>query len=136
MIDMSKKGKLFSALGGLAVGAGLGVLFAPKKGSETREELMLKIKELKEEAKKLNKEDVYNYFETTVETIKKELDELDKEKILRKAEAKSKELEKKAEELVKYAKKKGNDELDKIADSLRLKVIEVSKNIVEKLEEK
>lgn len=38
---MSKKkgtGKLFA---GLAIGAGLGLLFAPKKGSETRQDLKI-----------------------------------------------------------------------------------------------
>ena len=36
---MSKKGKLGSFLGGALVGAGLGILFAPKSGSETRKAL-------------------------------------------------------------------------------------------------
>ena len=43
---MSKKKGFGKFLAGLAVGAGLGVLFAPKKGSETRAELKAKIEEL------------------------------------------------------------------------------------------
>ena len=43
---------------GVAVGVGIGVLFAPKSGSETREELKLKMDELIEKAKKIKKEDV------------------------------------------------------------------------------
>ena len=45
MILMSKKG-FGKFLAGAAIGATLGVLFAPKAGSETRQELAEKIKEL------------------------------------------------------------------------------------------
>ena len=38
--SMGKKGKTVAAiLGGAAIGAGLGILFAPKSGKETRAEL-------------------------------------------------------------------------------------------------
>ena len=45
---MSKKGGLFA---GLAVGATLGLLFAPKKGEDTRKDLVNKMKNLWEKAK-------------------------------------------------------------------------------------
>ena len=35
-----ESGKLVSVLTGVAIGAALGVLFAPKKGSETRQQLL------------------------------------------------------------------------------------------------
>ena len=44
---MGKKGKTVAAiLGGAAIGAGLGILFAPKSGKETRAELKAKMEEL------------------------------------------------------------------------------------------
>ena len=53
---MSKKGcGLFT---GLLVGAGLGILFAPKKGSETRKDLTNKMTELWNQAKDLEYDDV------------------------------------------------------------------------------
>ena len=50
---MGKKRGFGKFLTGVLVGAGLGVLFAPKKGSETRAELKAKIEELLAKAKKL-----------------------------------------------------------------------------------
>ena len=47
----NKKGGFGKFLGGIAIGAGLGVLFAPDKGENTRKVLSKKIDEL---LKKLN----------------------------------------------------------------------------------
>lgn len=41
-----KKSGLGKFIAGAAIGAGLGILFAPKKGSETRKELKEKMDEL------------------------------------------------------------------------------------------
>ena len=129
-----KKGKTFAALGGLAVGAGLGMLFAPKKGSETRKELSKKINELLDAAKKIDKEEALEYIEKKIDEIKEQLDDLDKEDVLEIAKKKGKEIQGKVEELAKYAKKRGNEELTKAAEALRVKTIEVSKEVIKKLE--
>ncbi len=131
---MSKKKGFGKFLLGAGIGAGLGILFAPKKGSETRKELKLKFDELLAKAKEVDVDEVKETIETKIEEIKAELEDLDKEKVLKVAKKKANDLQVKAEELVNYAIEKGTPVLEKAADSVRLKTIEVTKQILEKLE--
>lgn len=135
MIWMSKKksgvGKFIL---GAAVGATLGVLFAPKAGSETRKELKEKMKELIDKAKEIDIEEVKVNISAKIEEIKHELSELDREKALKIAKEKGNQIKKKADELVKLAKEKGTPILEKAADEVREKAIVVVKEILNKLE--
>ena len=54
---MSKKKGFGKFLAGVGIGAGLGILFAPKKGSETRRELKQKLNEMLEKAKNVDIEE-------------------------------------------------------------------------------
>ena len=76
---MSKRRGLFA---GLAIGATLGLLFAPKKGEETRKDLMDKMKKLWDDAKELEYDDVKRTIEKSIKEIQKELNDLDKEKVV------------------------------------------------------
>ena len=113
---MSKKNKKSGAgkfLVGALVGAGLGVLFAPKSGKDTRRELKLKIDEMLAKIKDIDVEEVKEEFEIKLYEIKNEMEELDKEKVLKIAKKKAKEIQDKAEELVDYAVEKGTPVLEK-----------------------
>ena len=57
-MSKEKKSGLGKFLAGAAIGAGLGILFAPKKGSETRADLKAKIEELVKQVKKIDLESV------------------------------------------------------------------------------
>ena len=126
-------GKLFA---GLAVGAGIGLLFAPKKGTETRADLKKKMDELLLKAKEIDVDEVKENIEVKIFEIKEELDDLDKEKALKIAKKKAKEIQDKAEELVNYAIEKGTPVLEKTAESVREKAIDVTKEVLNKLEGK
>ena len=122
---MSKKKGFGKFLAGVGIGAGLGILFAPKKGSETRRELKQKLNEMLEKAKNVDIEEVKQNIETKIEEIKEELSDLDK----------AKQWQEKAQDLVDYAIEKGTPVLEKTAASIKEKTIEVTKEILNKLEE-
>ena len=127
---MSKKGFLWGA----ALGLGAGMLFAPKKGSETRKELKIKLDEMLVKLKEVDYDEVRENIEVKIYEIKNELRDLDKEKVLDIAKKKAADLQKMSSELVNYAVEKGTPILQKSADSIKEKVIKVSKEVIEKLE--
>ena len=113
---MSKKGKgLGKFIIGASVGAALGMLFAPKKGSELRADLKNKMDELIDKAKNIDVDEVKDYVNKKVTEIRVELADLDKEKALKIAKKKAKEVENKCEDLVKYTIEKGTPVLEKTA---------------------
>lgn len=127
---MSKKGFLWGA----ALGIGAGMLLAPKKGSETRRELKEKLDEMLAKLKDVDYDEVRENIEVKIYQIKNELRDLDKEKAIDIAKKKVAELQKMSSELVNYAVEKGTPVLQKSADAIREKVIKVSKEVIEKLE--
>lgn len=132
----NKKSGLGKFLAGIGIGAGLGILFAPKSGSETRRELKNKMDDFVNSLKDIDINEVKEEFLCKVEEIKKELEDLDKEKVMAIAEKKAEELKKKTSDLVEMAKEKGTPVLEGIADDLRNKAINVTKEVLKKLETK
>lgn len=119
---------------GAAIGAGLGILFAPKKGSETRAELKVKLDELVEQAKQIDVEEVKAEFLNRVDDLKEELADLDREKAMDIAKRKAADLKIKSQELVDLAIDKGTPILRDVAEEVRLKAVDVTKDVLKKLE--
>lgn len=130
----NKKSGVLKFLAGLGIGAGLGLLFAPKSGEETRRELKEKLDEFIKAVKDIDIKEVKDEFVAKIEEIKEELDDLDKEKVKKIAEEKAEALKKKVNELVELAKAKGTPVVEGIANDLRNKAINVTKDVLRKLE--
>lgn len=130
---MSKKG-FGKIMAGVGIGLGLGFLFAPKSGEQTRKELKEKLEEMINRVRNLDSEDVKKTIETKVNNLKTDIEALDKEKVLEIAKTKAKEVNEKANDLVEYAVQKGTPILEKTATSIREKALEVSKDVVKRLE--
>ncbi len=131
-----KKGGLGKFIAGVAVGAGLGVLFAPKKGSETRAELKAKLEELYNKAKELDMEEVKENIEVKIAEIKEAIEDLDKEKVLSIAKTKAKQLQDMCQELVQYVVEKGTPVMEKTATAVREKATEVTEEVLGRLKGK
>lgn len=132
-MKMSKNG-MGKFLTGVAVGVGLGILFAPKKGSETRQDLKNKMDDLIKKAKDLDKEDVKLAIEEKVNKIRESLADLNKEKVLAIAKKKARQIQDMAQELVDYVVSKGTPVVEKAADAVRKQAIATTKNVLDKLE--
>ena len=119
---------------GAAFGASLGILFAPKKGKETRRELKEKMLDLISDAKELSISDISGMVETKITEIRHDLNDLDKEKVLSIAKEKSETIKTKCQELVDFAIEKGTPVLKDAAIDVRDKTIAVMKDMIKKLE--
>lgn len=129
-----KKGSKF-ALGTL-FGAGLGVLFAPKSGRETRKLLLDKATELFDQLKEVDVEEIKENIEKKYMEIKKELSSIEKEKVVETAKEKLDVLMNKAEELVELAKKTGKPIVEDATKSIKNAVVDAAKDVIVKLEDK
>lgn len=135
-MSKNKKRGFGKFLLGAALGTGIGMLFSPKKGEELRKDLAKKIDELLSKAKEIEVDEVKETIEAKIYEIKSELEDLDKEKVLKVAKKKAKDIKDMADELVNYAIEKGTPVLEKTAIAVKEKAIDVTKDVLKKLEEK
>ena len=117
-------------LAGAAIGVGLGVLFAPKAGAETRKELKEKMDELVKKVKELDVQEVKDNFLKKIEELKEELADLDKEKVISIARERAEVIKNKVEELIEMAKDAGKPVIEDAANAVKKELAKVTKNVL------
>ena len=129
-----KSGGLFKFIAGVGIGVGAGMLLAPKTGEELRKDLKKKIDELLKKAKEIDVKEVSDDFVKKINDPKAEIEDLDKEKALAIAKKKGEELKVKANELLELAREKGTPVVEKAVEEVRQRAIQVTKEVLKKLE--
>lgn len=128
-------GKKSNFLLGAGIGLGLGLLFAPKSGKETRQDLARVISDLYEKAKEIDVEEVKNAIIVKTKELETMLKDLDKETAKQLIVDKTNDIKIKTQELVDLAVEKGTPIVEKTAKQVKSKTAELLKNTAEKLEE-
>ncbi len=133
---MSKRSGFGKFLGGLAIGAGLGLLLSPDTGENNRKALAKKLDELVKRIKEVDLDEVKDELLYKAEMLQAELNNLDKETVKEKVLDKASDIKAKAEELYKLAIEKGTPVVEKSADNVRKQAVKFLKDTEKKLEKK
>jgi len=134
-MSKEKKSGIGKFLLGAGIGAGLGLLFAPKSGKETRQDLKEKMDDLIEKARNIDIDDVKATIEKKVNDIKEDLKNLDKETVAETIKSQAKKIMKKADDLVEYAIKKGTPVIENAAREVKASTVKTLESITAKLKE-
>lgn len=121
-----KLGRFLTTLG---IGALAGMLLAPKKGSELREELKGKGKETLDSAKEMTVEDYQKLISETIDSIKKTVDEFDVDDFKDSSLEKLNELKDKFNDVV--TKLQDSDQYSKLKDQVDNVIVQVNDKINE-----
>lgn len=129
--------KLGKFITGLGIGAVIGMLFAPKKGSELRDDLKEKGAKAYDNAKNMTKEDVQDLINNSIDELKRAIDEFDFDEFKETTGQKLNEVKTKLEDLAKtvqnseeYASFK--DSVKKVSDDIGSKMEEIKTKVKEK----
>jgi len=131
-----EKLKIGAALGiGAVIGGTLGILFAPKKGSETREQIKLSFINLKDKLMNVDEESIKKHIEKKLDNIDIELAKLEMIDSYKKAKKQAKKVVKQINKLIDYTKKKGMSEFEDLILDLKEKASEISEEILTNLDD-
>lgn len=128
--------KLGKFIFGLGLGAVAGLLLAPKKGSELREDIKKESKKMYDNVKNMTKEDVEAMLGQTIETVKKSVDEFDVDTFKATTKDKLIHLEEKLEEFADKVKETDQymqvrENVVDITDKVNSKIDEVKSKVMD-----
>ena len=130
-----KKGTIIGFITGIFVGAGLGLVLAPKSGKETRKDIANKAKELKNKAKNIDLDDIREFVVEKSADIEEKLSKLSKEKVLKDAKKLAKVIEKDMTNLCNSVKGIKEDVMQDSIELLKEKTAKTIEKVLKKLKE-
>ena len=129
-----KIGKFIACVG---IGTVIGMLLAPKKGSELRQDLKDKSQELYDKAQNMTKEDIETLVNNTIEEIKQAIEEFDLDEFKEATGAKLSNLKDKLEQLANSIKSSDEyanfkEAVNKVSTDLTSTISEIKTKIQDK----
>ena len=129
--------KIGKFIAGVGIGTVIGMLLAPKKGSELRQDLKDKSQELYDKAQNMTKEDIETLVNNTIEEIKQAIEEFDLDEFKEATGAKLSNLKDKLEQLANSIKSSDEYEnfkeaVNKVSTDLTSTISEIKTKIQDK----
>lgn len=129
--------KIGKFIAGVGIGTVIGMLLAPKKGSELRQDLKDKSQELYDKAQNMTKEDIETLVNNTIEEIKQAIEEFDLDEFKEATGAKLSNLKDKLEQLANSIKSSDEyanfkEAVSKVSTDLTSTISEIKTKIQDK----
>lgn len=132
---MSRKSNMGLFVAGTLIGIGGGILIAPKSGEEIRNDIKKEFNKSVDKVKSMKFKNIKNELNKKIKELEKEIRNLDKENVFEKAALKVDDIMEKSNDLIDLAAKEENTLFSEMAEELKMKALEVSKNVLENLED-
>ena len=123
-----KKGKIMTTMATFTAGAVTGMMFAPKKGEDLREDVKCTMKKAVKKMEKVTDKDI-------LDTIGEKIENLNLEKTKKNLTKKANKIKKELEDIIKDAKERKDDIIENTATKLKEGLAKKLEDLSEELED-